>query len=383
MKYSSLAKYLYSRKDETISRLRKLVEIESGSYSKTGVDEAGNFLASELARLEFQIEKIRQANIGNILYARRSFGGRGRVLLLGHLDTVWPVGTLKEWPFSIGDNGFATGPGIGDMKGGLIAALAAIEAVQKCKLCSLESIAFMLISDEELGSPISRPIIENKGREADWVLVMEPGRSNGAVVTSRGAVGCLIIYTEGRTAHCGDNFSDGISAIRELAGKIAPIESLSIPDKGILVNIGIFRGGEARQVVPGFAEMHIDVRARSDDEMNNLISQIRTLILSNTPARIKTTIKGGPTRPTFSRSPGVQNLYQKALEIANDIKVPLAEAHSPGGSDGSFTAAVGIPTLDGLGPISFDICSRRERIVVESLFERSLLIAGLAVKLGE
>ncbi len=381
MKNASLAKYLVGKKNDRLNRLRELVETESGSYDKSGVDRAGIFMESELLGLGFEIEKIPQTKIGNIIYAHKSFGGKGRVLILGHLDTVWPAGTLKEWPFSFQPNDFATGPGIGDMKGGLIVALAAIEAVQECNLCKLESIAFMLISDEELGSPISRPLIENKGREADWVLVMEPGRANGGVVTSRGAVGCLIVKTEGRTAHAGNNFKDGISAVGELAGKIEAMEMLSVPEKGIVVNIGIFRGGEARQVVPGLAEMHIDLRAPSDAEMQRLISQIKDMLLPNALSKVKTTIEGGQTRPTYPRSSGVQKLYEKAAEVAGDIRIPLPEVHSMGGSDGSFTSALGIPTLDGLGPIAFDTCSRRERIAIESISDRSLLLAGLIAKL--
>jgi glutamate carboxypeptidase len=382
MKNQSLAEYLVAKKIGSLNRLRELVEIESGSYDKSGVDKAGVFMESELLGLGFEIEKVPQKDIGDIIYARKSFSGKGRVLILGHLDTVWPTGTLKKWPFSIQPNGFATGPGIGDMKGGLIVALGAIDAVQECNLCKLESIAFMLISDEELGSPVSRPIIEKKGRESDWVLVMEPGRANRGVVTSRGAVGCLIVHTEGLTAHAGNNFKDGISAVRELARKIEPMESLSNPEKGLIINIGIFRGGEARQVVPGLAEMHIDLRAPSDAEMQKLISEINAILLANGLSKVKTVIEGGQTRPTYPRSAGVQFLYKKALEVASDIKIALPEVHSMGGSDGSFTSALGIPTLDGLGPIAVDVCSRRERIAIESLFERSFLLAGLIANLG-
>jgi glutamate carboxypeptidase len=151
----------------------------------------------------------------------------------------------------------------------------------------------------------------------------------------------------------------------------------------VIVNIGIFRGGEARQVVPGLAEMHIDLRAPNDDEMQGLILKIKAMLLPSATSKIKTAIEGGQTRPTYPRSAGVQELYGKAAAIASEINIPLTEVHSTGGSDGSFTAALGIPTLDGLGPMSFDICSRRERIVIESLFERSLLLARLIAQLGK
>ncbi len=211
---------------------------------------------------------------------------------------------------------------------------------------------------------------------------MEPGRTNGGVVTSRGAVASLIVRAHGRTAHTGTGYKEGESAVRELAGKVERIESLSAPEKGLIANVGIFRGGEARQVVPGTAEMHVDLRAPSDDEMRELLAQLQSILLRAANPAVRILVEGGQTRPAFPRSPGVQDLHMRMAAVARDMRVSLAENHSAGGSDGSFTAALGIPTIDGLGPISFEVCSRRERVVVRSVLERSILLARSLMALG-
>jgi glutamate carboxypeptidase len=263
------------------------------------------------------------------------------------------------------------------MKGGLIVALAAIEALEACHLGHLESITFMLIPDEELGSVHSRTIIEAEARKADWALVMEPGRPNGGVVTSRGVVGALYLRARGRTAHCGDNFSEGVSAIRELAQKVGPIEALSVPEEDRILNIGIFRGGEARQVVPADAAIHIDLRAPNDEEANQLIGRLQEIALTSTNPQVELSLSGGLTRPAFRRTAGVFDLYRRALAIAQEIKIPLPEIHSRAGSDANLVAGQGTPALDGLGPVAWDVCSRRERISLESLGQRALLLANL------
>ena len=374
---ASLVKYLAEKRSEMLSKLQELVEIESGSHDQAGVNRAGAFMGNELDRLGFTIETVSQPPAGNLIIARRSFAGKGRVLILGHLDTVWPTGTLKEWPFAVTGDGLATGPGIGDMKGGLIVALAAIEALAACRLVHLESIAFMLVPDEELGSTYSRSHIEAGGRKADWALVMEPGRPNGGVVTSRGAVGAFYLRARGRTAHCGGAFLEGVSAIRELAPKVEQIESLSTPEEGRILNVGIFRGGEARQVVPADAEMHIDLRAPDSEEADRLIARLREIALTPANPGVELSLTGGLTRPALSRTAGVIDLYQRALTIAREMKISLPEVHSRAGSDANLVVRQGTPALDGLGPVAWDVCSRRERIAVESLGQRALLLAQL------
>jgi glutamate carboxypeptidase len=378
-----ISRFIAGKQQEMLDRLEHLVQIESWSSDKEGVDRAGKFMATELAKSGFAIERYRQDQVGDQIIARRGFKGKGRLLILGHLDTVWPTGTLQTWPFEITADGFALGPGVGDMKGGLIVALTALEGLVACNCCRLEKITFLLVPDEEIGSPNSRQLIESEASRADWVLVMEPGRENGGVVTSRAVLGKFHLQAEGVSAHCGVDFERGASAVRELASKVEDLEMLAKPKKGILVNVGVFHGGEARQVIPAFAEMHIDFRAPNQTECDTLIAKIQRIALKTRNEKVSISLNGGQTRPEFPRSQGTLHLYRTAVVIADDMGMALPEVHTQGGSDGSFTAALGVPTLDGLGPISFDDCSRNERVVIDSLVPRAELMARLIAQVSD
>ena len=378
-----IRKYLENLGDAPFRHIEALVNIETGSRDKQGVDRAGSYMARELEKIGFSIERTPQQEIGDQILARRSFGGRGRVLILGHLDTVWPKGTLAEWPYAVTDDGFAVGPGVGDMKGGLVLALTALEALAACNAAdSLESITFMLVPDEELGSPVSRPWIEQEADRADWALVMEPGRENNGVVTKRAVMGRFRITARGVSAHCAVNKGEGASAVRELAVKVAPLEDLTRLDQGVLVNVGIFNGGEARQVIPARAELEIDYRAPNQKEADMLAESIRKIALDKKNPRVELELEGRQSRPEFPRSPKGLDLYNRARAIAQSMGQSLPEIHTRGGSDGSFAAARGVPTLDGLGPIALDDCSRRERLVIKSFLPRTILLAELIAGLG-
>ena len=361
--------------------LRELVETESGSADKAGVDRVGAVVQRELARIGMRVQRRAQAACGDQLAGRASWGGEGRGLILGHLDTVWPTGTLAGWPFSLGSDGFARGPGAGDMKGGLVVALAALEAVQASGLCRLGSLSFLLVPDEELGTPYSRPWIREEALGADWAFVMEPGRENGGVVTSRSVVGKFTVRAEGRSAHCGVDYERGASAVRELALKVPALESLTRLEEGIVVNVGVFRGGEARQVIPAAAEMLVDFRAPGQAEAERLMARIQTLATTPSNPAVRLSAEGVQTRPAFPRSSGTLHLYELAAGIAGELGIPLPEVHTRGGSDGSLVAAAGVATLDGMGPVSLDDCSLQERVAVGTLVPRALLLANLILAL--
>ena len=380
---SSLAARIRAQEDRLLGLLRDLVEIESWSSDKAGVDRAGAFLARELERAGMSIERHPQTGFGDQLVARRRFGGKGRVLILGHLDTVWPTGTLRDWPFTVSADGLARGPGAGDMKGGLIVALAALEALQAHGGCGLDCVSFLLVPDEELGTPYSRPLIQQEARAADWAFVMEPGRENGGVVTSRSVVGKFVIRAQGRSAHCGVDYQRGASAVRALAGKVAPLEALTRNEEGIIVNIGVFTGGEARQVIPALAEMQVDFRAPDQAQADGLMRRIAQIATASEDPRVTITADGVQTRPAFPRSAGTARLYGLAAAIAAEIGIPLPEEHTRGGSDGSLVAAEGVATLDGMGPVSLDDCSRQERVVIDTIVPRALLLATMMLTLGE
>ncbi len=375
--------FLESIKEEPLKHIEALVNIETSSYDKEGVDRAGAYMARELERIGFIIEKMPQKNMGDQILARRFFGGQGKVLILGHLDTVWPKGILAEWPFAVTDDGFAVGPGVGDMKGGLVVALTALEALMATGAADhLESITFMFVPDEEVGSPNSRIWIEDEGDRADYALVMEPGRENNGVVTQRAVMGRFTLAAHGVSAHCAVNRGEGASAIKELAAKVSSLEDLTHIRKGILLNVGIFKGGEARQVIPAKAEMEMDYRAPNQEEADKLVADIRKIALFQQNSKVTLKLEGRQSRPEFPRLPGTVSLYRRALAIANEMEMPLPEIHTRGGSDGSFVAARGVPTLDGLGPIALDDCSRKERLLIKSILPRTLLLARLIAELG-
>ena len=366
---------------EMLALIERLVNIDSGSYCTAGVNQVGAVLAAELERTGFTVERHPMRECGDQFVGRKRMGGKGRLLILGHADTVWPEGTVREWPYAA-SGGFATGPGVGDMKGGLVMAIFALRELLATGFDGLESISFFIVPDEELGSIHSRPRIEDAAREADWVLVLEPGRPGGGVVTARGAVGAFFMHAHGQTAHCATNYRKGASAVRELAIKVPLLEALSEPDRNVVVNVGVFHGGAARQVIPGEAKIDIDVRARTAEQAAALLERIQGIAADTRDERVRVELTGRMTRPPFTT---VHNraLFGAAAAIAGELGIALFEVEpSPGGSDGNFAAALGVPTLDALGPVSTDVCSRNETIAIASLADRGALFAALIGRLA-
>jgi glutamate carboxypeptidase len=369
-----------SRRREMLATLEELVAIDSGSYDSAGVDRVGDALERQWQALGFSAERHPLPGFGARRVFRRRFGGDGRVLILGHLDTVWPSGACLDWSYGEAQ-GLAHGPGVGDMKGGLVMACEAVRALLDAGFDGVAEIRHVLVPDEELGSAASRAWIEGEARSADFVLVLEPARPSGAVVVARGAVGAVVVRARGVSAHA-VNFSDGASALRALADKVAPLESLTDVECGDVINVGVFKGGDARQVVPATAEMHIDLRARTDEAAQSLLSRVLKILRAPSGPRVAIEISGGITRPAFPRSASAA-LLATAARAAAALGVDYPAVESGGGSDGSFAAALGRPTLDGLGPICFDACSRRERIVIDSLFDRAAILAALTANLPD
>jgi len=264
------------------------------------------------------------------------------------------------------------------MKGGVVSALFALRILLARGLTGLGSIRYLLVPDEELGSPLSRPWIESVAREADMCLTLEPGRPGGGLVTSRGAVGAVYVAAEGISAHCGTAPEKGASAVRALAELVPALESLSRHEANLVATVGILRGGAARQVVPPDAELHLDLRAPDDRSAAALLDEVKAIVAQPTfDPRVKVKLRGGFTRPAFPKGPGMTALYKLSEEICKALGAPVFEAASRGGSDGSFAAALGVPTIDGLGPTTHDSCSRRETVEVSSIAPRGALIAGL------
>lgn len=355
----------------------RVVLIDSGTYDAAGVNAVIDVWAGMLAGLGFTVERAPLPGRGDQMTARLALGNGPRLLILGHADTVWPAGTVAQWPFSrSGDR--ITGPGVGDMKTNVVMALHVLKQLLGSGLSGLGAITVLIVPDEEIGSPQSRGWIEGHAREADLCLTLEPCRPNGGVVVGRGAVGALYITATGVTAHCGSYREQGASAVAALAPLVSAFEALTDDKRGIAATVGIFRGGAARQVVPGEAEIHLDLRAPDQAGADALLAAAQAIAARPAAdARVSITVTGGFGRPPFPTTAGTRGLYAWAAEACAALGAPIHEVVARGGSDGSFAAGLGVPTLDGLGAVAHDTCSRRETVEVSSIIPRAAVLAHL------
>ena len=356
--------------------LRKLVLAESPSDDKAAVDACVSLAAGHAKALGGRVRIHRQRALGNVFEAR--FGPRTKgnstkpVLLLGHLDTVWPLGTLKSMPFRVAD-GRLFGPGTLDMKAGVAMAFTAIELLTEAGLINRE-IILLLNSDEEVGSPVSRPITERIATECAAVYVLEPAQGL-AYKTARKGTGNWRIDVQGVASHAGVDFLKGASAIRELAHVVETVSGWTDLKRGLTVSVGLAGGGSKTNVIPAEAWAEVDVRiARKADGAR---IERKFAALKPQDKRCSVTVTGGINRPPMARTRGTVKLYQQARALAGELGFQLEEAMSGGGSDGNFTSALGIPTLDGMGAVGEGAHARHESVVVEHLALRTALLAGL------
>jgi len=297
------------------------------------------------------------------------------VLLLGHYDTVYPMGTLASMPCRVVD-GKLTGPGVLDMKSGIALMLHALAALKDWHGELPRPVTVLLVSDEEVGSDSSREITESLAKKSAAVLVLEPSYGlKGAVKTARKGVGEYQVKVTGKAAHAGLDFQKGANAILELARQIEKISSFTDLKKGLTVNVGIVSGGTRTNVVPAEAQAQVDVRIARMKDAAGIDKKMRALRPFNRKCKIE--ISGGINRPPMERTAGISALYQIAVGIARDLGWRLDEAAVGGGSDGNFTAGLGIPTLDGLGGVGDGAHATHEHIGISELPRRAALLAGL------
>lgn len=360
-----------------VDAIEELVACESPTTDKTAVDACGRQLARRLSSLGGRVERFPRANAGDHLLAEFGYGTR-QVLLLGHLDTVWPLGELARRPLRRKGN-LLYGPGVFDMKAGLALAMQAVRALAASCAGLPGRVTLLLTSDEETGSATSRTLIENEARRSAAVLVLEPPLPGGALKTMRKGCGEFVLRISGRPAHAGIEPEHGASAIHELARQILAIEALAEPARGLTLNVGVVRGGTRTNVVAAEAEAVIDVRVSSMADATRINESLHAL----TPQLRGTTIEvsGGIDRPPFERTPAVTSLFRQARGVAQDLGRELGEGATGGGSDGNLTAAIGVPTLDGLGAIGGGAHALDEHVDVSELPWRAALLAGLIRRL--
>ena len=373
----SLRDFCRANRDWVLETTEALVAIESPTTDKAAVDRCGAALAARLEAMGGRVTRLPRPDRGDHLLAE--FGcGPSQILLLGHFDTVWPVGQLDRMPLTR-SNGRLHGPGVFDMKAGIAIAMLAVRALLEVGPKLDLRMVMLWTTDEEVGSQSSRATIEEEARRSRAVLVLEPSLPGGAVKTSRKGCGQYELVVSGVAAHAGIDPSKGASAIHELAHQICRLYRLPKQWPGLSLNVGTIVGGTRANVVAEEARALIDVRAATGNEANMFDGVVRR----QTPRdpRTRLDVSGGFDRPPLERTSHVQRLYKQATDVARELGQELAEGGTGGGSDGNFTAALGIPTLDGLGAIGDGAHALHEHVDIETLADRAALVAGLIVKL--
>ncbi len=372
-------RYFRKQQPQIVETIKQLVEIESPSDVKQAVDRLGAVLASRFGELGGRVRLHRAEKFGNHLqvdFKPRSSRQQKPVLLLGHMDTVYPIGTISRMKCRVA-KGRVWGPGVLDMKSGIALAFHVLEAMLKWGDGKLSRpVTLFLVSDEEVGSKSSRGITEELARKASAVLVLEPAFGlEGAVKTARKGVGEYRLTVHGKAAHSGLDFETGQSAIIELANQIQGISKVVDLEHGITLNVGRVTGGTRVNVVPAQAQAFLDVRVAAASDAAEIDRKLKGLRPSNPQCRLE--VSGEIGRPPMERTAGVAALYAKGKDIAAVLGLELKEAAVGGGSDGNFTAALGVPTLDGLGAVGEGAHAEHESVVISELPARAALLAGL------
>ena len=359
-------------KPAMIALLKKLVEIESPSQDKAAVDRVGAALAEDCRQRGAKVEMVPNKVTGDHLIARWG-SGPGGMLLMHHMDTVFPIGTLERMPFYEKDERIM-GPGVLDMKGGIVVSLSAISALAAAGELN-RPVCVLITSDEEIGSGTSQPLIEDLARQAELVLVMEAGLLDGSLKTWRKGVGEFLIKVTGRAAHAGGAHQEGRNAIEELAHQVLAIQKMTDYEKGTTLSVGVIRGGSVSNVVPEKAMAEVDFRVLIPEEANRISRAMQSLKPVTPDCTIE--ISGGLNRPPMPSDDLMKATFAKANQIAAGIGQYLIAGGSGGGSDGNFVAPLGIALLDGMGTYGEGLHSDREYIFSRSLPERAALTAAL------
>jgi glutamate carboxypeptidase len=370
-----ILEHVRARQPEIVALIREMVECESPSDDPAAIARFMDLVADTVALY------ARVKRMGRELVCEMDLPGgrkkRGQILALGHSDTVWPTGTLRTMPFRQADRRL-WGPGVLDMKSGIAFFIFAVKALRELDLPVGRKVLLQLNSDEETGSERSRALTERNALRSDAVLVLEPGTGlTGKLKTARKGVGDFTVTVRGRASHAGVDFPAGASAILELARQLDRIAAFTQIERGITVNPGVISGGTRSNVIAAEARAEVDMRVLRLKDAAALEKKFRAL--KPIDKRCTLEIAGGLNRPPMERSPGIVKLFQTARTLGRELGVELEESLTGGGSDGNFTAALGIPTLDGLGAVGEGAHAVNESILVDRIADRTALIAKLLV----
>ncbi|MDR7483588.1 MAG: M20 family metallopeptidase [Armatimonadota bacterium] len=357
-----------------LALLEALVNLDTGSHALDALAAAGQWLETQLEALGLQARRLEFPDAGPIVVGTRAGAGRARLLFLAHYDTVFDSAEVRRRPFR-SDGQRAYGPGVADMKGGVVTLWEALRLLGASGWDDYASLTVLHNADEEIGSPRSRAVIEEEARRTDLCFVLEPGRPDGSVVTARKGVGRYTLTVHGRAAHAGAYPQDGASALVALAHKIVELHALNDYARGLTVNVVVTEGGTRANVVPEVARAEIDVRVPAMAQVATLEARLREIAAREHLPRTHAVLEGGVNRPPMEPSPRSQALLALAQASAQALGFALPAASTGGGSDGNFVAALGVPVLDGLGAVGGGFHSAEEYLEVASLPQRAVLLA--------
>ncbi|WP_078431164.1 M20 family metallopeptidase [Metabacillus halosaccharovorans] len=374
--------FLQQHSEKMLNFIEKLVNIDSGSYNKKGVDQIGEILRNCYENLGFHVKVIPQKEYGNHLVIEHKESINPSIVILAHMDTVFPKGTVLERAFRI-EGQRAYGPGVIDMKSSHAAVLFAIKALINERDEAYKHIKIILNSEEEIGSPTSKSLIEKEAKNTKYALVMEPARKDGSLVSARRGKGNYTLIVEGKAAHSGIEPEKGRSAIEELAHKIIQLHELSDHENGISVNVGLIEGGSSANTVSDHAEAQIDVRMKGIDQVELIEEKLEEICSTTEVAGTKIVLEGEMNRPPMEKNKKTRALLRIIQAVGDEIGIEIEDTATGGGSDASFTSSLGIATIDGLGPIGGNAHSDKEYLEIPSLVERTYLLATIIKRLVE
>jgi glutamate carboxypeptidase len=375
------------RFEDFVEALREMVLVDCGSYTPEGVNVIADLCEGRFLRGGWEVERVPhrpaegEPQLGDLVIGRLGGAGAPRVLLIGHTDTVFDPGAVAERPFTIeGDR--AKGPGVSDMKGGLLTGFFAVEVLQEAGFDGFERITYVCNPDEEIGSPFSRDRIKREAAEADFAFVLEGARENGDVVSSRKGVSDYRVEILGRAAHAGVEPERGRSAILEAAHKTIAFQALNGRWPGVTVNVGVIGGGTRTNVVPARCVLEVDVRSPHEDTLSAAEKEVERIACTHEVADVEVVLSGGKWHRPMEKKEGGAKLAELAIGVASQLGFELKDAATGGASDANTTSAAGVPTLDGLGPIGGDDHAPGEWLDLASVVPRISLLAGLISGLG-
>ncbi len=372
---------LNAKKQEIFQLLEQLVNIDSGSNTKIGIDAISTLLKAKFEQIDFIVGVIHEKEYGNHLVMQHRDAKNPEIIIVGHMDTVFPEGTAKKRPFIIeGERAF--GPGVIDMKASLVSLLYALTVLKQAGKKGYQNVQIILNSDEEIGSPSSRALIMKHAMNKKFALILEAARPDGSIVTARRGSGQFDIVIEGKSAHAGIEPEKGKSAIEELAHKIIHLQQLTNHKEGIHVNVGIISGGTAVNTIPAVATATIDVRISQMKQIQDIQKEIEKICAMTYVEGTKTKLMGEIDRMPIEKTDRVKSLLEVIVQVGQEIGLTITDTATGGSSDGSFTASAGVATIDGLGPIGGFFHSEDEYLEIPSLVERTLLLAEVIQKLS-